>query len=690
MIKTLEKSIVQFRNSGVPSPSNSRKPSPAVLFTKRILDIIIGTVGIFFFLLAYPIIALLIKLESSGPVIYKQMRVGINKRVGTSSKNTTVRESDVGGKPFYLYKFRSMAQDAEKSGPQLAKMGGDMRITKVGKWLRILHLDELPQFWNILKGDMSFIGPRPERSHFTLKYQKEIPNYSDRTLYTKPGLTGLAQIILGYDDSMASVIRKSYFDLAYCASLANFSSWVKMEFWVFLNTFKYILKRSDPQDVVHSSDKLENIKNLPFGLNDSSRDHDFTSIMRFNSFNINVVHSDLDSTELNRRLNVLSEYGQKEIEVTINPGQRFDLEDLSFLVNLVHKIKDVKGTVKIRNANPHINQMLKELHLDKTIEIEPIENTVTNLLTVDVECWFHAHNMKTIVSKGEWDSIPTRIVENIDRILELLKKHDTTATFYILGWVAKKFPEVVQMIHAAGQDIGTHGYYHNFITEMTPMEFEDDLTKSMEELTKLTSKPIISHRASNFTVTKSTLWALDIMAKHGIEYDSSIFPVKRNRYGIGDYPNRMPHKIELDSGRSIYEIPLSTLAMGKKLLPIAGGGFLRLYPYRVTHQYIDQMNKAGLPAVVYFHPWELDTKQKKQNVRLDKKFQHYVNMDSTDWKLSHLMERFKFGSLPDTLKDPHFTNQLKNNLISINLGNKVEIKNIRSTPISTKPIAIAS
>src|SRR5690606_37338521 len=137
------------------------------------------------------------------------------------SPELPARAADVGGKPFTLWKFRTMFTDAEKAGPALARINGDSRITRVGWWLRATHLDELPQFWNILKGDMSFIGPRPERAHFTTQFRDSIPHYENRTLFLRPGLTGLAQICLGYDEGHESVVRKSYYDYAYRVSLAH-------------------------------------------------------------------------------------------------------------------------------------------------------------------------------------------------------------------------------------------------------------------------------------------------------------------------------------------------------------------------------------------------------------------------------------------------------------------------------------
>jgi polysaccharide deacetylase family protein (PEP-CTERM system associated) len=231
--------------------------------------------------------------------------------------------------------------------------------------------------------------------------------------------------------------------------------------------------------------------------------------------------------------------------------------------------------------------------------------------------------------------------------------------------VADHFPEVVEMIDADGHEIGTHGYYHNLLTNMTPDQFEEDLEKSLEAISRHTRQKIIGHRASNFTIVESTLWALEILAKYGIQYDSSIFPIKRERYGIARYPNRLPHRMLFEDSSSMVEVPLSTLGLGNKLIPISGGGYLRLYPTTVTERYIDSRNQRGLPAMVYFHPWELDSLQKRLNVGFVKGFQHYVNLDSTEEKLSRLCERFFFTSIRENLETRRIKSLLKKNPVRI-------------------------
>jgi polysaccharide deacetylase family protein (PEP-CTERM system associated) len=264
----------------------------------------------------------------------------------------------------------------------------------------------------------------------------------------------------------------------------------------------------------------------------------------------------------------------------------------------------------------------------------------------------------------------TRIVNNMERILGLFRSHEAKATFFVLGWVADRFPEVVKMIADEGHEIGTHGYYHNLITDMTPASYEEDLLKSLEAISKHARGPIQGHRASNFTIVPSTYWALEIMAKHGLEYDSSIFPIKRDRYGIPDYPNRQPHTLHLQSGATLREFPMSTLGVGNKFLPMSGGGYLRLFPHAVTESFIESCNRKGNPAMVYFHPWELDQDQRRVSVGLVKSFQHYVNLHSLEWKLNRLLQKFSFTSIRDSLETRRVRVMLKRDPVYIpsNLG----------------------
>jgi polysaccharide deacetylase family protein (PEP-CTERM system associated) len=565
------------------------KPSAAVTALKRTLDIAIGLAGTAVFAIVYPLLALLIKLESPGPALYRQSRVGLDKRAGGDRKDSR-RSADVGGKPFDIYKFRTMRLDAEKNGPQLCVKGRDPRVTRVGRILRSTHLDELPQFWSVLKGEMSFIGPRPERPHFTVKYFREIPGYRERTRHVKPGITGLSQIVLGYDDSLESVMRKTHYDLAYRASMISLSAWLRMELWVIVNTLRYLAQRGP--------------------LTESARLPAFAEL------------------------------------ASENPGS-------PRMAVVRHRGKLSTTLVLAKSSEPERVPRAA----DAAAACPP------NFFTVDVECWFHAHNLR--VPRSAWDGSSTRVVENVHRILNLLALHRSKATFFVLGWVADRFPEVVRMIDIAGHEIGTHGYHHDLVTDLTPYAFEKDLDQSLNALARHTSQKILGHRASNFSIVESTLWALEILAGYGIEYDSSIFPAKRKRGGIADHPHLLPHLIELGNGASIKEFPLSVARIGGKALPIAGGGYLRLFPESVTDLYIAGQNRRGRPAMLYLHPWELDAAQKRMPAGRLESFQHYVNLHTTEGKLDGLLARHRFTSVRDNLGNGPIKAMLAGNAMSV-------------------------
>ncbi|HLP43463.1 MAG TPA: XrtA system polysaccharide deacetylase, partial [Fibrobacteria bacterium] len=435
---------------------------------------------------------------------------------------------------------------------------------------------------------------------------------------------------------------------SYRASFSHFRSWARMEWWIFLNTVLYLTikprREGDTRDL--ASLKRVKVLNLLARAPHKPEKHKVTAWVKLNESDKPMVLEGREPAEIVKKLDRLAQRGAKTVDVCYTPGDHFDLEDLGFLVDLAHKVRGRGGRLSVRDTDPRVRRMLKEIHMDKVVDI-PRSNAVRNFLTVDVECWFHAYNLKEKVPPSSWHLQETRIVSNMERILALMKAHDVKATFFVLGWVADRFPEVVRMIADGGHEIGTHGYYHNLITDMTPASFEEDLLKSLEVLSRHAREPILGHRASNFTIVPATYWALEILAKHGLAYDSSIFPIKRDRYGIPHYPNRLPHTLHLKSGRTLGEFPMSTLGVGRKFLPMSGGGYLRLFPHQVTESFIESRNAKGHPAMVYFHPWELDQDQRRVSVGLIKTFQHYVNLHSTEWKLNRLMEKFSFGSIRD-------------------------------------------
>jgi polysaccharide deacetylase family protein (PEP-CTERM system associated) len=230
--------------------------------------------------------------------------------------------------------------------------------------------------------------------------------------------------------------------------------------------------------------------------------------------------------------------------------------------------------------------------------------------------------------------------------LSIFKKKGVKATFFILGWIAERYPEIVVKISSEGHEIATHGYSHSLLTKLTPQEFEKDLCQSIEIINRHTDQKIIGFRAPSFTVTQKTFWALDILKKNGIKYDSSIFPVNFHPdYGVSDVPG-YPYMIR----EGLWEFPLSCFKVFGKNVPCSGGGYFRMFPYFFTRYGIRKCNNYGRPVVFYLHPWEVDPQQPRIDLSPLKKFRHYHNLDRTEKRLEYLLDDFKFTTIKEVLE----------------------------------------
>jgi polysaccharide deacetylase family protein (PEP-CTERM system associated) len=267
-----------------------------------------------------------------------------------------------------------------------------------------------------------------------------------------------------------------------------------------------------------------------------------------------------------------------------------------------------------------------------------------NALTVDLEDYFHVSAYAGKVRLEEWDSYPSRVAANTDRLLGLLAEHNCLATFFVLGWVAEKKPEVVARVAAAGHEIACHSLLHRRIFHLTPQEFREDTRRAKAVIEDATGKQVVGYRAPSFSMVKKSLWALEILAEEGFQYDSSIFPVEHPSYGIPDAP-RAPHWIDTASGR-ILEFPMPTLSIGSMRSPIGGGAYLRLLPYSYTRWSIRHLNEhENLPVCVYVHPWELDPAQPRMGGSLSARARHYFGLRGTQAKLRKLVRDLEFCPL---------------------------------------------
>jgi polysaccharide deacetylase family protein (PEP-CTERM system associated) len=264
-----------------------------------------------------------------------------------------------------------------------------------------------------------------------------------------------------------------------------------------------------------------------------------------------------------------------------------------------------------------------------------------NVMSIDVEDWFCVYNLSRLIPYSDWDACESRVERNTLRLLDLFRRHQVEATFFVLGWVADRFPDLVKEIARAGHEVASHGYSHRLLTFMTPEEFREDLGRSLEVLAKVTSQTVRGFRAPSFSLTPNTLWAVDILRKSGIQYDSSVFPVGLHPdYGMPD-SNLLPH--ELAGG--LIELPMGVAEVLGHRIPCAGGGYFRLYPYALTRRLMRRCNEQGRPVIFYLHPWEVDPEQPRvAGMSWSTRFRHYNNLEKTEQRLERLLTDFAFTS----------------------------------------------
>ena len=268
-----------------------------------------------------------------------------------------------------------------------------------------------------------------------------------------------------------------------------------------------------------------------------------------------------------------------------------------------------------------------------------------NMMSVDVEDWFQVHNLTQVISYRQWDLLELRVKTNTARILQLLDKHHTKATFFVLGWLAERLPQLVQDIAGEGHEIACHGYSHRLLTSMTPGELDAELTNTLAILRQTSGQPVTGFRAPSFSVTRRTLWSYEIMAKHGIQYDSSVFPIGFHPdYGIRHAPLAAYRATD-----AIVEVPLSCAQVLGGRVPCSGGGYFRILPYAVTRHLMQRCNSEGRPVVFYVHPWEFDPGQPRMHLPGFKQIRHYTNLHRTTTRFDRLLSDFDFGSIQENL-----------------------------------------
>jgi peptidoglycan-N-acetylglucosamine deacetylase len=271
------------------------------------------------------------------------------------------------------------------------------------------------------------------------------------------------------------------------------------------------------------------------------------------------------------------------------------------------------------------------------------EQPITNALSFDIEDWFHLVDIDHVADPNLWPQLPSLVTEQTQWILQTLAERHVKATFFILGWVADRHPEVVRMIADAGHELGTHSFWHRRVDQLSRQEFYDDLKQSIDVIEQNGGRKVLGFRAPSFSITPGSEWAFDVMHDLGLRYDASLFPAPR---GHGGYPcHQEAHQFrKIPSGRPMLELPMSVLRAGPFLLPFSGGGYMRLLPEWMILRCFDTFNRRRLPVVVYLHPRDFAPDCPRVPMPLGRRFKCYVGLKTTRGKLQALLARYRFDT----------------------------------------------
>jgi polysaccharide deacetylase family protein (PEP-CTERM system associated) len=268
-----------------------------------------------------------------------------------------------------------------------------------------------------------------------------------------------------------------------------------------------------------------------------------------------------------------------------------------------------------------------------------------NAFTVDVEDYFQVEGFANAIDRSSWEGFRTRVGASTSILLEMLARHKVHATFFVLGWVARKHPEIVREIVASGHEVASHGMSHRLIYTQTRAEFQRETRDAKALLEDQCQRPVVGYRAATYSITSRSLWALDVLCEEGFRYDSSIFPMRHDRYGIPD-AEPMPHMLTTPEGGHLVEFPISVLRYCGAKIPVAGGGYFRLFPYPFTRWALRKLNARQQEFVFYVHPWEVDPEQPRvEEAGAVSRFRHYLNLDRCAERLGRLLGDFEFDTM---------------------------------------------
>jgi polysaccharide deacetylase family protein (PEP-CTERM system associated) len=272
-----------------------------------------------------------------------------------------------------------------------------------------------------------------------------------------------------------------------------------------------------------------------------------------------------------------------------------------------------------------------------------------HILSIDLEDYFHVEAFAGVVSREEWDRYPSRVERNCHRLLDIFDDHSVKATFFVLGWIAQRFPALVREVHQRGHELACHSYWHRKVSSLTPAEFRADTRAACHAIEQAASVRVTGYRAPTWSVTPQCLWALDILSEEGFTYDSSIFPIRHDLYGIPN-ASRHPYYHETKNGERLLELPPATVQIKGKNFPAAGGGWFRMLPFSYTKWAFRRFHSEGTPLVFYLHPWEIDPDQPRFAAPLKSKLRHYTNLGRTEARLERMLRLFKFQTFQDYVR----------------------------------------
>lgn len=275
---------------------------------------------------------------------------------------------------------------------------------------------------------------------------------------------------------------------------------------------------------------------------------------------------------------------------------------------------------------------------------------IRNAMTVDVEDYFQVSAFEPYIKRDDWDRLECRVERNTQRILDMFDAHEVKATFFMLGWVAERYPGLIKRIVDSGHELASHGYEHIRVTEQQPPQFAEDVKRTKALLEDMSGLPVLGYRAASYSIGTKNLWALEVLEEAGHVYSSSIYPIRHDLYGMPQAP-RFPFRPNGDDG--LLEVPVTTFTLANRRYPCGGGGYFRLFPYPVYRWAMRRVNRRdGQPGVFYFHPWEIDPEQPRQvGIKLKTRFRHYLNLERMHGRLECLLRDFAWGRMDEIFVD---------------------------------------